>query len=71
MLEIPLGPFLTLKKHLISFWLLVAILLCQLIVIIAWIFGIQGYDLAFFPMMAMLLVYEVRETLRLKKLIGI
>ncbi len=65
-----LVPFLALKKHLISFWLLVAILLCQLIVIIAWIFGIQGYDFAFFPIMMMLLVYEVREWLRLKKLIS-
>jgi hypothetical protein len=64
-----LVPFLVLKKQLVSFWLLVTILLCQLIVVVAWIFELQGYDFAFFPMMAMLLVYEVRELLHLKKLI--
>lgn len=66
-----LVPFSASKKHLVSFWLLVSILLCQLVVIIAWIFGLQGYDVAFFPMMAMLLVYGGRELLRLKKLIWI
>jgi hypothetical protein len=68
-LYLVLVPFSASKKHLVSFWLLVSILLCQLVVIIAWIFGLQGYDLAFFPMMAMLLVYGGRELLRLKKLI--
>jgi hypothetical protein len=62
-------PLSALKKHLVSFWVLVAILLSQLAVIIAWIFGIQGFDIAFFPLMAMLLVYGGRELLRLKKLI--
>lgn len=68
-LYLVLVPLLATKKHHVSFWLLISILLCQLIVIIAWIFGLQGYDVAFFPMMAMLLVYGGRELLRLKKLI--
>ncbi len=60
-------PFLALRKHLVSFWILSTILLCQLATIIVWIFGIQGFDIAFFPLMVMLLVYGVRELLHLRK----
>lgn len=53
-------PFLSMKKREVSFWLLIAITLCQLITIVAWITHLQGYDIAFLPLMAMLLVYNVR-----------
>jgi hypothetical protein len=70
-LYLALVPFFAFKKQLVSFWLLATILLCQLIVIVAWIFGLQSYDIAFFPMMVMLLVYGVRELINLKKKLSI
>jgi hypothetical protein len=66
-----LVPLLAFKKQLISFWILTIILLCQLFVIVAWIIGLQGYDIGFFPLMVMLLVYGVRELINLKKKIPI
>lgn len=58
--------FFTLKKQILTFWILAAIILCQIVVLIAWIFKIQGYDIAFIPLMALFLVYEIREMLHLK-----
>jgi hypothetical protein len=66
-----LVPLLAFKKQLVSFWILASILLCQLFVIVAWIIGLQGYDIGFFPLMVMLLVYGIRELINLKKKIPI
>lgn len=59
-------PMMAFKKQFASFGLLIAILLCQLIVVFAWLFKIQGFDIAFFPMIVMLMVYNVRALILTK-----